>query len=136
MLGNFVLSSGYYDAYYNKALKVKNLIKQAFDEAFTKYDAILGPVAPTAALKKGESLSDPLKMYLGDICTVLINIVGIPAMSVPCGFTSEGLPVGLQIMGDRFAEETVTGIASAYQKATASEGFEMKIPEDALRGEG
>ncbi len=136
MLGNFVLSSGYYDAYYNKALRVKNLIKQAFDEAFTKYDAVLGPVAPTAALKKGESLSDPLKMYLGDICTVLINIVGIPAMSVPCGFTSEGLPVGLQIMGDRFAEQTVTGVASAYQKATADQGFENRIPEEVLRGEG
>lgn len=136
MLGNFVLSSGYYDAYYNKALRVKNLIKQAFDQAFEKYDAILGPVAPTAALKKGESLSDPLKMYLGDICTVLINIVGIPAMSVPCGFTTEGLPVGLQIMGKRFSEDKVIGVASAYQKATADQGFENKIPENALRGEG
>ena len=136
MLGNFVLSSGYYDAYYNKALRVKNLIKQAFDEAFARYDAILGPVAPTPALKKGESLSDPLKMYLGDICTVLVNIVGIPAMSVPCGFTSEGLPVGLQIMGRRFGEETVIGTASAYQKATADEGFENRIPVNALRGEG
>ena len=136
MLGNFVLSSGYYDAYYNKALRVKNLIKQAFDRAFEKYDAILGPVAPTAALKKGESLSDPLKMYLGDICTVLINIVGIPAMSVPCGFTTEDLPVGLQIMGKRFSEENIIGVASAYQKATADQGFENKIPENALRGEG
>ena len=136
MLGNFVLSSGYYDAYYNKALRVKNLIKQAFDQAFEKYDAVLGPVAPTAALKKGESLSDPLKMYLGDICTVLINIVGIPAMSVPCGFTSEGLPVGLQIMGKRFSEETIIGVASSYQKAAADRGFENKIPENALRGEG
>ena len=136
MLGNFVLSSGYYDAYYNKALRVRNLIKQAFDEAFAKYDAILGPVAPTAALKKGESLTDPLKMYLGDICTVLVNIVGIPAMSVPCGFTGEGLPVGLQITGKRFSEETIIGVASAYQRATASEGFENKIPEEALRGEG
>jgi aspartyl-tRNA(Asn)/glutamyl-tRNA(Gln) amidotransferase subunit A len=136
MLGNFVLSSGYYDAYYNKALRVKNLIKQAFDQAFEKYDAILGPVAPTAALKKGESLSDPLKMYLGDICTVLVNIVGIPAMSVPCGFTTDGLPVGLQIMGKRFGEQTVTGVAAAFQKATESEGYENKIPEDCLRGEG
>jgi aspartyl-tRNA(Asn)/glutamyl-tRNA(Gln) amidotransferase subunit A len=75
-------------------------------------------------------------MYLGDICTVLINIVGIPAMSVPCGFTSEGLPVGLQIMGDRFKEETVIGVANAYQKATSADGFENKIPEEALRGEG
>ena len=75
-------------------------------------------------------------MYLGDICTVLVNIVGIPAMSVPCGFTSDGLPVGLQIMGGRFAEETVIGVASAYQKATADEGFENRIPEEAIRGEG
>ena len=117
-------------------MRVKNLIKQAFDRAFEKYDAILGPVAPTAALKKGESLSDPLKMYLGDICTVLINIVGIPAMSVPCGFTTEDLPVGLQIMGKRFSEENIIGVASAYQKATADQGFENKIPENALRGEG
>ena len=83
MIGNFVLSSGYYDAYYNKALQVKNLIYQAFNEAFSKYDVVIGPVAPTPALKAGESLSDPLKMYLGDICTVLINIVGLPAVSVP-----------------------------------------------------
>ena len=75
-------------------------------------------------------------MYLGDICTVLVNIVGIPAMSVPCGFTGEGLPVGLQIMGKRFGEETVIGVASAYQKASAGEGFENRIPEDSLRGEG
>ena len=81
-------------------------------------------------------MSDPLKMYLGDICTVLINIVGIPAMSVPCGFTSEGLPVGLQVMGKRFSEETIIGVASSYQKATADQGFENKIPENALRGEG
>jgi len=116
MLGNFVLSSGYYDAYYNKALQAKALIKKAFDEAFEKYDAVIGPVAPTAALKAGESLSDPLKMYLGDICTVLINIVGVPAISVPCGLTSEGLPVGMQIIGRHFDEQTLMGFAYAYER--------------------
>lgn len=117
MLGNFVLSSGYYDAYYNKALQSKALIKKAFDEAFAKYDVVIGPVAPTTALNMGESLSDPLKMYLGDICTVLINIIGIPAISVPCGFDRNNMPVGMQIMGKHFSEETLLGTASAYQKA-------------------
>ena len=117
MLGNFVLSSGYYDAYYNKALQAKNLIKQSFDKAFEKYDIIAGPVAPTPALKAGESLSDPLKMYLGDICTVLINIAGLPAISVPCGEAGEEkLPVGLQLIGKPFDEANVLGFASAYQK--------------------
>ncbi|MDO4876165.1 MAG: Asp-tRNA(Asn)/Glu-tRNA(Gln) amidotransferase subunit GatA [Oscillospiraceae bacterium] len=117
MLGNFVLSSGYYDAYYNKALQAKNLIKQSFDKAFEKYDVIAGPVAPTPALKAGESLSDPLKMYLGDICTVLINIAGLPAISVPCGQVGdEQLPVGLQLIGKPFEEATVLGFASALEK--------------------
>ncbi len=116
MLGNFVLSSGYYDAYYNKALQAKALIKKAFDEAFQKYDVVIGPVAPTAALKAGESLSDPLKMYLGDICTVLINIVGVPAISVPCGFTSDNLPVGMQIIGKHFDEQTLMGFTYAYER--------------------
>ena len=118
MLGNFVLSSGYYDAYYNKALQAKALIKKAFDEAFEKYDVIIGPVAPTTALKAGQSLSDPLKMYLGDICTVLINIIGIPAISVPCGFDKEGMPVGMQIMGRHYGEETLLGFAKRFQDAT------------------
>lgn len=118
MLGNFVLSSGYYDAYYNKALQAKALIKKAFDEAFSKYDVVIGPVAPTTALNMGESLSDPLKMYLGDICTVLINIIGIPAISVPCGLDKNNMPVGMQIMGKHFSEETLLGTAALYQKAT------------------
>ncbi|SCW58697.1 aspartyl/glutamyl-tRNA(Asn/Gln) amidotransferase subunit A [Ruminococcaceae bacterium YRB3002] len=123
MLGNFVLSSGYYDAYYNKALQAKALIKKAFDEAFEKYDVVIGPVAPTTALKAGESLSDPLKMYLGDICTVLINIVGLPAISVPCGSDKEGMPVGMQIIGKHYDEETILGFAASYQKAhLTSEG--------------
>ena len=120
MLGNFVLSSGYYDAYYNKALQAKALIKKAFDEAFAKYDVVIGPVAPTTALKAGESLSDPLKMYLGDICTVLINIVGLPAVSVPCGNDSEGLPVGMQIIGKHFDEQTILGFAANWQKGGRS----------------
>ena len=103
---------------YNKALQAKALIKKAFDEAFEKYDVVLGPVAPTAALKCGESLSDPLKMYLGDICTVLINIVGLPAISVPAGFTSEGLPVGMQLIGKHYSEATLCGAAAAFQRET------------------
>ena len=116
MLGNFVLSSGYYDAYYNKALQAKALIKKAFDEAFDKYDVVIGPVAPTTALTAGESLSDPLKMYLGDICTVLINIVGLPALSIPCGEDRDGMPVGMQIIGRHYDEETILGFAANYQK--------------------
>ena len=116
MLGNFVLSSGYYDAYYNKALQAKALIKKAFDEAFEKYDVVIGPVAPTTALKAGESLSDPLKMYLGDICTVLINIVGLPAISVPCGNDKDGMPVGMQIIGKHYDEQTILGFAANYQR--------------------
>ncbi|MBR6484227.1 MAG: Asp-tRNA(Asn)/Glu-tRNA(Gln) amidotransferase subunit GatA [Clostridiales bacterium] len=118
MLGNFVLSSGYYDAYYNKALRAKALIKDAFDKAFERYDVVIGPVAPTTALKAGESLSDPLKMYLGDICTVLINIVGLPAISIPCGTDSQGLPVGMQIIGKHYSEELLCSVAAAYQKET------------------
>ena len=100
MLGSFVLSSGYYDAYYLKALRVKALIKKAFDEAFAKYDLILGPVAPTTAPKLGESLSDPIKMYLGDIYTISVNLAGLPGLSMPCGIDSKGLPIGLQLIGE------------------------------------
>ena len=118
MLGNFVLSSGYYDAYYKKALQAKALIKREFDEAFRKYDLVLGPAAPTTALPAGESLSDPLKMYLGDIYTVLVNIVGLPAATIPCGFDSKGLPVGLQLIGPHHSEQTIVGAASYYQRVT------------------
>ncbi|MCR4688966.1 MAG: Asp-tRNA(Asn)/Glu-tRNA(Gln) amidotransferase subunit GatA [Saccharofermentans sp.] len=117
MLGNFVLSSGYFDAYYNKALQAKSLIKDAFDKAFEKYDVIIGPVAPTTALEIGKSLSDPLKMYLGDICTVLVNIIGLPAISVPCG-ESDGLPVGMQIIGKPYDEEQILGFACNYQNGS------------------
>lgn len=117
MLGSFVLSSGYFDAYYLKALRVKALIKKAFDEAFAKYDVIIGPVTPTTALKLGESLSDPLKMYLGDIYTVSVNIAGLPGISVPCGEDSEGLPIGLQIIGDCFREDNVIRAAYSYEQS-------------------
>ncbi|MDD3413198.1 MAG: Asp-tRNA(Asn)/Glu-tRNA(Gln) amidotransferase subunit GatA [Lachnospiraceae bacterium] len=116
MLGSFVLSSGYYDAYYLKALKVKALIKKAFDEAFAKYDVILGPVAPTTAPKLGESLSDPLKMYLSDIYTISVNLAGLPGISIPCGKDEKGLPIGLQLIGDCFAEKKIIQTAFAYEK--------------------
>lgn len=115
MLGNFVLSSGYYDAYYNKALKAKKLIQQAFFDAFQKYDMLLGPVAPTTALKIGKSLSDPLKMYLGDIYTVMINLAGLPSVSLPCGKSSENLPIGMQLIGKPFDEKSILGAAHRYQ---------------------
>lgn len=116
MLGSFVLSSGYYDAYYLKALRTKALIKQAFDKAFAKYDVILGPVAPTTAPKLGESLCDPLKMYLGDIYTVSVNLAGLPGISFPCGLDSRGLPVGLQLIGDCFQEKKIIRAAFSYEQ--------------------
>lgn len=116
MLGSFVLSSGYYDAYYLKALRTKALIKQAFDKAFEKYDVILGPAAPTTAPKLGESLSDPLKMYLGDVYTVSVNLAGLPGISLPCGLDSKGLPIGLQIIGDCFKEKNIIRAAYAYEQ--------------------
>ncbi|MBO5609941.1 MAG: Asp-tRNA(Asn)/Glu-tRNA(Gln) amidotransferase subunit GatA [Eubacterium sp.] len=116
MLGSFVLSSGYYDAYYVKALRVKALIKKAFDDAFSKYDVILGPVAPTTALKLGESLSDPIKMYLGDIYTVSVNLAGLPGISVPCGEDKDGLPIGLQLLGQTFDEKKIIQTAFTYEQ--------------------
>ncbi|WP_075720867.1 Asp-tRNA(Asn)/Glu-tRNA(Gln) amidotransferase subunit GatA [Roseburia sp. 499] len=116
MLGSFVLSSGYYDAYYLKALRTKALIKQAFDKAFEKYDVILGPAAPTTAPKLGESLSDPLKMYLGDVYTVSVNLAGLPGISLPCGLDSKGLPIGLQMIGDCFKEKNIIRAAYAYEQ--------------------
>ena len=125
MIGAFVLSSGYYDAYYKKALQVKAIIKNSFDKAFEKYDVILSPTAPTTALKMGENLSDPLKMYLGDIYTVSVNLAGLPSMVVPCGFDSNGLPVGLQLTGKAFSENTLMNIAYSYQQET---DFHLKKP--------
>ena len=122
MLGSFVLSSGYYDAYYLKALKVKALIKKAFDEAFAKYDVILGPVAPTTAPKLGESLSDPMKMYLSDIYTISANLAGLPGMSIPCGMDDKGLPIGMQLMANCFEEKKLIRTAFAYEQARGAFG--------------
>jgi aspartyl-tRNA(Asn)/glutamyl-tRNA(Gln) amidotransferase subunit A len=121
MLGSFVLSSGYYDAYYLKALRTKALIKQAFDKAFEKYDVILGPAAPTTAPKLGDSLSDPIKMYLGDIYTISVNLAGLPALSMPCGVDHKGLPIGVQMIGDCFKEKNIIRAAYAFEKTRTYE---------------
>lgn len=115
LLGSFVLSAGYYDAYYLKALKAKALIKKEFDQAFEKYDCILAPASPTTAPKIGTSLCDPLQMYLSDIYTVAVNLAGLPAVSIPCGRDSQGLPVGMQIIGDCFQEKKILQTAAAYE---------------------
>lgn len=117
MLGSFVLSSGYYDAYYLKALRTKALIKQEFDRAFEKYDVIVAPAAPTTAPGLGESLSDPLKMYLGDIYTISANLAGLPGISIPVGFVTKGLPVGMQLIGDCFEEKKIIQAAYTYEKS-------------------
>ena len=115
MLGSFVLSSGYYDAYYLKALRTKALIKKEFDQAFEKYDVILAPAAPYTAPKIGESLKDPLAMYLGDIYTVAVNLCGLPGITVPCGMDKAGMPIGIQMIGDCFAEKKILRAAAAYE---------------------
>ena len=116
LLGSFVLSAGYYDAYYIKALKTKRLIKEEFDRAFEKYDCILAPAAPTTAPKIGASLSDPIKMYLGDVYTISVNLAGLPGISVPCGLDSKGLPIGLQLIGDCFQEKKILRAAYAFEQ--------------------
>lgn len=121
MLGSFVLSSGYYDAYYLKALRVKAMIKEAFDRAFAKYDCILGPVAPTTAPMLGASLSDPLKMYLSDIYTISVNLAGLPGISIPCGTDSRGLPIGVQLIGDCYQEKKLFRIAYTYEQSILGE---------------
>jgi len=120
MLGAFVLSFGYYDAYYLKALKVKALIKKAFNKAFEKYDIILGPVAPSTAPKVGDSLKDPLKMYLGDIYTISMNLAGLPGISVPCGLDKKGMPIGVQLVADCFEEKKLLRAAYAYEQERGS----------------
>ncbi|MBO4998465.1 MAG: Asp-tRNA(Asn)/Glu-tRNA(Gln) amidotransferase subunit GatA [Lachnospira sp.] len=124
MLGSFVLSSGYYDAYYLKALRTKALIKKAFDEAFAKYDVILAPAAPTTAPKLGESLSDPIKMYLGDIYTISVNLAGLPGISIPCGVDRQGLPIGAQLLGDCFKEKNIIRAAYAFEQT-----YEHRLPQ-------
>jgi aspartyl-tRNA(Asn)/glutamyl-tRNA(Gln) amidotransferase subunit A len=117
MLGTYALSAGYYDAYYLKALKVRTLIKQDFEKAFGKCDVLISPTSPTAAFKIGEKASDPLAMYLSDIATIPVNLAGLPAISIPCGF-SKDLPIGLQIIGKAFAEEIILRVAFSYEQNT------------------
>ncbi|MFX1449864.1 MAG: amidase family protein, partial [Promethearchaeota archaeon] len=119
ILGTYALSSGYYDAYYLKALKVRTLIKRDFEKIFTKFDVLITPTMPFPAFKIGEKITDPLSMYLADICTVPINIAGVPAISIPCGFTKQGsLPIGLQIVGNFFAEPTILRVAYTFEQNT------------------
>ena len=125
MLGSFVLSSGYYDAYYLKALRTKALMKQTFDEAFQKYDVILGPTAPSAAPMLGESLADPLKMYLGDIYTISVNMAGLPGISVPCGKDTQGLPIGVQLIGNCFEEKKIIRAAYSFEQSRTYEAPQM-----------
>lgn len=125
MLGTYALSSGYYDAYYKKAQKVRTLIKQDFDKAFENFDVIVGPTTPTPAFKIGEIIDDPLTMYANDILTIPVNLAGVPAISVPCGFDN-GLPLGLQIIGNYFDEETVYRVADAFEQATE---FHKETPQ-------
>jgi aspartyl-tRNA(Asn)/glutamyl-tRNA(Gln) amidotransferase subunit A len=118
LVGTYVLSHGYYDAYYLKAQKIRRLIAQDFAKAFEKCDVILGPTAPTTAFALGEKSDDPVQMYLNDIFTIPAPLAGLPALSVPCGFDAKGLPVGLQLMGGYFAEAKLLGVAHRYQQAT------------------
>lgn len=121
MLGSFVLSSGYYDAYYLKALRTKALIKKEFDRAFRNYDIILGPAAPTTAPELGKSLSDPMKMYLSDIYTISVNLAGLPGISIPVGKDSKGLPVGMQLIGDCFQEKKIIQAAYTFEQTRTYE---------------
>ena len=118
ILGTYVLSSGYYDAYYKKAQQVRTLVMNEFNKAFEKYDVIVTPVSPTTAFKLGERSTNPMEMYLADICTVSVNIAGLPGISVPCGVDSQGLPIGMQIIGNKFSEETIIKAAYTYEQAT------------------
>ena len=118
ILGTYVLSSGYYDAYYKKAQQVRTLVKKEFEEAFKKYDVILTPTSPTVAFDLDSRSSNPLEMYLADICTVSVNIAGLPGISIPCGVDSEGMPIGMQLIGNYFAEETILNAAYTYEQAT------------------
>ncbi|MCF8032628.1 MAG: Asp-tRNA(Asn)/Glu-tRNA(Gln) amidotransferase subunit GatA [Desulfarculaceae bacterium] len=118
MLGTYALSAGYYDAYYGKAGQVRTLIRRDFDQAFEQVDAIVGPVTPSPAFGLGQKVDDPLQMYLSDVFTLSTNLAGLPGMSVPCGFSAKGLPIGLQIIAPHFAEETILAVGAAYQEAT------------------
>lgn len=126
MLGSFVLSSGYYDAYYLKALRVKAKIKAAFDRCFADYDLILAPAAPTTAPEIGKSLVNPLQMYLSDIYTVAVNLCGLPGITVPCGYDEKGLPIGMQMIGDCFREKAILQAAYTYEQSCAEQRKEQK----------
>jgi aspartyl-tRNA(Asn)/glutamyl-tRNA(Gln) amidotransferase subunit A len=127
MIGTYALSSGYYEAYYGRAMRVRTLIKRDYDQAFEKVDALLSPVSPTPAFRIGEKTSDPLSMYLSDIYTVTANLAGIPSLSIPCGFTRGGLPVGLQILADQFHEEILLRLAEAYAREFPVSGPPLKV---------
>ena len=118
ILGTYVLSSGYYDAYYKKAQQVRTLVSNKFEEVFEKYDVILTPTSPITAFNIGEKSDNPLEMYLADICTVSINIAGVPAISIPCGVNSEGMPIGMQLIGNKFQEKKILNAAYAYEQKT------------------
>jgi aspartyl-tRNA(Asn)/glutamyl-tRNA(Gln) amidotransferase subunit A len=118
MLGTYVLSAGYYDAFYLKALQVRTLLRRDYEVAFERVDVVAMPTMPTPPFKLGEKSSDPLQMYLGDIFTVSANLAGLPGISVPCGFSSDGLPIGFQLMGRMFDEVTMLRVANAYERAT------------------
>ena len=133
ILGTYVLSSGYYDAYYKKAQQVRTLVKNEFDKAFSKYDVILTPTSPTVAFDIGTKSSNPLEMYLADICTVSVNIAGLPGISIPCGVDSNGMPIGMQLIGQKFSEETILNAAYTYEQATKfRENYKPKFKGGAM----
>ena len=117
ILGTYVLSSGYYDAYYKKAQQVRTLVVNKFNEVFANYDVILTPTSPTVAFDIGSKSTNPLEMYLADICTVSVNIAGLPGISIPCGIDKEGMPIGMQLIGNKFQEETILNAAYTFEQA-------------------
>jgi aspartyl-tRNA(Asn)/glutamyl-tRNA(Gln) amidotransferase subunit A len=125
LIGTYALSAGYYDAFYSKAQKVRTLIKKDFDDAFKDVDIVLTPVSPTPAFKMGEKVNDPLTMYLSDVFTIPCNLAGIPGVSVPCGFTKSGLPIGVQFYGDLFKDDVLMRVSHAYLQET---GWDKKAP--------
>ncbi len=132
MLGNFVLSSGYFEEYYLKATRVKSMIAEAFDRAFERFDIILAPVSPTAAWKAGEKLENPVEMYQSDIYTVAVNLAGLPAFAAPCGFDKNGMPVGMQLIGKRFCEAEILSAAKAFEGVTDFHTVRPEIAKEAV----
>ena len=123
MIGNYALSAGYYDAYYKKAQNLRGSIVNAFKNAFKNCDVILAPTVPMTAFEKGNAISDPIETYLTDICTVPVNIAGLPGISIPCGFNDKGMPIGMQLIGDTFCESKILNAAWQYENAVGSEMF-------------